>query len=163
MNKQFTASEVRGQIAWLRNVTVVGTKTTYQMLDAFADLLEAQERAVPVVTRESAINAIEHVGRYNGPGRETEAHQMLVEGSPSVVHHAQAQPPTASVPGTHWFKVRAWLTDESFGYDLWKADMYSMGKGTYDAYLLIIGDVPPLGNHLKECGNPLAAQENLNG
>lgn len=88
MNKQFTASEVRGQIAWLRNVIVVGTKTTYQMLDAFADLLEAQERAVPVVTRESAINAIEHIGRYNGPGRETEARQMLVEGSPSVAHRA---------------------------------------------------------------------------
>lgn len=45
MTQQFTASEVRGQIAWLRNVTVVGTKTTYQMLDAFADLLEAREIA----------------------------------------------------------------------------------------------------------------------
>lgn len=85
--------------------------------------------------------------------------QFLYGNKPCV----EAQPPAASVPGAHWFKASAWLTDESFGYDRWKADMYSMGKGTHDAYLLIIGDVPSLGNHLKECENPLATRENPNG
>ena len=100
MNKKFTASEVRSAIGALE-----ARDMEYEagMLRAFADLLEAQERAVPVVTRESAINAIEHVGRYNGPGRETEALQMLVEGSPSVAHRAPsdadglAEPPCAAI------------------------------------------------------------------
>lgn len=93
MEKKFTASEVRERAAILHSR--FPSDIAEAMLHAFADLLEAQERAVPVVTRESAINAIEYVGRYNGSGRETEARQMLVEGSPSATHPAQAQPPAA--------------------------------------------------------------------
>lgn len=46
MNKQFTASEVRDAITWK-----YGDKLTRvsAMLTAYADLLEAQERAVPVM------------------------------------------------------------------------------------------------------------------
>jgi hypothetical protein len=32
--------------------------------------------------------------------------------------------------------VRAWRTDEGFGYDRWKADQYSLGRGTHDAVLI---------------------------
>lgn len=107
--EQFTASEVRELAKHMESVgwqpdsngdpdcCDEGAARSSEMLFAFADLLEAREKAVPVVTRESAINALAHVGQHNGPGRETEARQMLVEGSPSATHSAQAHPPAASV------------------------------------------------------------------
>ncbi len=33
--------------------------------------------------------------------------------------------------------VRAWRTDEEFGYDRWKADQYSLGRGTHDGVLVL--------------------------
>ncbi len=35
------------------------------------------------------------------------------------------------------FPVRAWHTDEEFGYHRWKADQYSLGRGTHDAVLIL--------------------------
>lgn len=35
-------------------------------------------------------------------------------------------------------KARAYLTDEDFGYDRWKADTFSLGRGTHDALILIL-------------------------
>lgn len=87
MEKQLTASEVR-ELAATIWPDLSGREEVAEALNAFADLLEAREKSMPVVTRESAINAIEHVGRHNGPGRETEARQMLVEGPSSVAHRA---------------------------------------------------------------------------
>ncbi len=36
-----------------------------------------------------------------------------------------------------FLKVAAWRTDEEFGYDRWKADQYSLGKGTHDGVLVL--------------------------
>ena len=162
----FTASEVvaklRERFASGNDVPVPDVRLTRAEFDVIADRLEADDKAVPVAW----VNPDDlHNPNFVGVNAVKVGHESLGKyyTLPLYTHSAQAQPPAASVPGAHWFKVRAWLTDESFGYDRWKADMYSMGKGTHDAYLLIIGDVPSLGNHLKECENPLVAQENPNG
>jgi len=41
--------------------------------------------------------------------------------------------------GGEVFEASAWKTDEGFGYDRWKADQYSMGKGTHAALIVILG------------------------
>lgn len=35
-------------------------------------------------------------------------------------------------------KARAWYSDQTFGYDRWLADEYSLGKGTNDCLIVVI-------------------------
>lgn len=203
----FTASEVR------RQASTFARGRVNDMLHAYADRLEADEKAVPVgwqvqlengewePTRDPVFHrcnkgrkvrpifthpATADAERLAEALREQSNQMRMVEsyvadgavqpttmqwadkiitavGNKIAAHSAQTRPPAASVPDAHWFRARAWLSDESLGYDRWKADMYSLGKGTHESYILVIGEIPALGKHLKECENPLAAQENPNG
>ena len=38
----------------------------------------------------------------------------------------------------HAITVRAYTTDEGFGYDRWRGEEYSCGRGTHDAVLIIL-------------------------
>ena len=40
--------------------------------------------------------------------------------------------------GSETVKARAYQTDEQFGYDRWKADEYSMGRGTHDCLIIVL-------------------------
>jgi hypothetical protein len=59
------------------------------------------------------------------------------------------------------FKARAYLTDETVGYDRFVADMYSLGRGTHDALITILsGDVPSyLESQNKVAAPPLPAPQ----
>lgn len=52
------------------------------------------------------------------------------------------------------YKARAYLTDSEFGYDRWVADMYSLGKGTHDAVIIVYGEIPELSKWLKPLPAP---------
>lgn len=100
MDKQFTASEVREELNQTFRYRVNA------MLNAFADLLEAQEKAVPV--------AWMHPDLHDGhPYPEECLNQEKIEGwLPLYAHSAQAQPPAASVPGAVEVSFEVWQDDE---------------------------------------------------
>ncbi len=46
--------------------------------------------------------------------------------------------------GAELVTARAYMTDVDFGYDRWKADEYSMGRGTHDAIIIIFPKGEPI-------------------
>lgn len=48
----------------------------------------------------------------------------------------------AATNGVEVVKARAWRTEKDFGYDRWRADQYSMGEGTHDALIVVLGKRP---------------------
>lgn len=141
MNKQFTASEVRDAA---RNYNG-DTAAPLNMLRAFADLLEAQEKAVPVAYAEFTDG-----GCIRMWSRQYEERLPGTRMIPLYIHSAQAQPPAASVTD-----AMQELADK-YHELLWAVARKFPGETRHETALRYIREA--------ECQEAaLAAQENPNG
>ena len=94
----FTASEVRDQAEWLSSVSVIGTGKTCQILLAYADRLEADERTEPVMWVDPTTfcdaypNCVKKLSFMSSDDEDAGVEYVAL-----YTHPAQAQPPAANV------------------------------------------------------------------